>query len=303
MTVTNTPTIKPLFGLAIEVIGRDGSVALMKGNTVVDARPLSIPSPAGTPSPAAGTPSRAASSLIPTIQSLLADSQLSQGCRQPDYVGVAIGPGSFTGLRIAVTAAKTLAFAWDVPLVTINSLAGIAESVAKLPTDDSKSSRILVGLNAYRGQVFRGQFEQRRSSSAATSIVGIDRVELVSASEWKNEVEAIAGQLAAPNPSRSPWPPPRRSTQWRFAGDRAAFERSGIPVDRLNWAGENAAHDWKNQTWAAGIGRLAADTLATGSSSFGQIVSAIDAAPDYFRPSSAEESSTAEKSSNSEKTR
>jgi tRNA threonylcarbamoyladenosine biosynthesis protein TsaB len=43
-------------------------------------------------------------------------------------VAVATGPGSFNGTRVAVTVAKTLAFVWQVPLVGVTTLDGIAQA-------------------------------------------------------------------------------------------------------------------------------------------------------------------------------
>ncbi|MVM31493.1 tRNA (adenosine(37)-N6)-threonylcarbamoyltransferase complex dimerization subunit type 1 TsaB [Spirosoma sp. HMF4905] len=48
---------------------------------------------------------------------------------QLDAIAVAKGPGSYTGLRIAVSTAKGLCFALDKPLLAINTLAGMAEQV------------------------------------------------------------------------------------------------------------------------------------------------------------------------------
>ncbi len=48
---------------------------------------------------------------------------------RPEGIAVGIGPGSFTGVRIALSAAKALAFAWKVPLVGVSSLQAWAYSV------------------------------------------------------------------------------------------------------------------------------------------------------------------------------
>lgn len=48
---------------------------------------------------------------------------------RPDGLAVGIGPGSFTGVRIAVAAAKAYAMAWQVPVLGISSLQAWASQV------------------------------------------------------------------------------------------------------------------------------------------------------------------------------
>jgi tRNA threonylcarbamoyl adenosine modification protein YeaZ len=56
---------------------------------------------------------------LAVVERLLEQAQLSP--RNLDRLAVGIGPGSFTGLRIAITYAKSLAQAWERPLVPISS--------------------------------------------------------------------------------------------------------------------------------------------------------------------------------------
>jgi len=62
--------------------------------------------------------------LFASIQRIIAERQLS--LQQLDAIAVAIGPGSFNGLRVALSTAKGLAFALGKPLVGISTLELIA---------------------------------------------------------------------------------------------------------------------------------------------------------------------------------
>lgn len=62
--------------------------------------------------------------LLPMIQQLLADAELTPQALQG--IAVSIGPGSFTGLRIGITTAKSMAFALKVPVIGIPTLDALA---------------------------------------------------------------------------------------------------------------------------------------------------------------------------------
>ena len=64
-------------------------------------------------------------SLMPTIDFLVA--QVSWQPADLDRVVVAQGPGSYTGLRVAVATAKTLAYALDIDLVGVSSLQALTD--------------------------------------------------------------------------------------------------------------------------------------------------------------------------------
>jgi tRNA threonylcarbamoyl adenosine modification protein YeaZ len=65
--------------------------------------------------------------LLPTVERLLRDCGLTP--RSLTHVAVGIGPGSYTGLRVGLTAAKTLAYALGCSLVAVPTFAAVAADV------------------------------------------------------------------------------------------------------------------------------------------------------------------------------
>ncbi|KIS03276.1 tRNA (adenosine(37)-N6)-threonylcarbamoyltransferase complex dimerization subunit type 1 TsaB [Paucilactobacillus wasatchensis] len=101
--------------------------------------------------------------LMPTIESLM--KSVDWQPEQLDRVVVAHGPGSYTGVRIAVTTAKTLATTLDIELVGISSLKLIAANV----TTFAPEQLIVSFFDARRGNVFAGGY-QWVSGKLVTSI-------------------------------------------------------------------------------------------------------------------------------------
>ncbi len=92
-----------------------------------------------------------AAALAPMISEVLNDQKLS--ARALDAVAVSTGPGSFTGLRIALAAAKGLALAADRPLIGISCF----DAVARQARDAGASlefDMLLLTLASKRQEVF-----------------------------------------------------------------------------------------------------------------------------------------------------
>ncbi|WP_461225776.1 tRNA (adenosine(37)-N6)-threonylcarbamoyltransferase complex dimerization subunit type 1 TsaB [Lacticaseibacillus suihuaensis] len=89
--------------------------------------------------------------LLPTIHRLLDVSGLTASAL--DRVVVAQGPGSYTGLRIAVTTAKTLAYTLNLELVGVSSLAALAAGVT------ATTAVIVPLMDARRHNVFAGGYQ------------------------------------------------------------------------------------------------------------------------------------------------
>jgi len=67
-------------------------------------------------------------------------------------IGVTVGPGSFTGVRVGVAAARGLALALDIPAVGISTLPALATSAEA--ADPDRESPVLAVIDARRGEVY-----------------------------------------------------------------------------------------------------------------------------------------------------
>jgi len=124
--------------LGIDVSGPGGGAALVHPDGVLrETIPPAI---------------RRGRNLVPGIARMLEKAGL--GPADLDLIACGVGPGSFTGIRIGIATAATLAYAARVPVLDVGSLHGIA---ANAPTD---AERVLVALDARRGHVFAGLFHR-----------------------------------------------------------------------------------------------------------------------------------------------
>jgi tRNA threonylcarbamoyladenosine biosynthesis protein TsaB len=112
--------------LAIETSGRLGSVALAQGDKLLSEKQFS-------------GPMRHSAEIFPAVTDLL--SRFDKKPDQIEHVYISVGPGSFTGLRIAVTLAKTLALANDAKIIAVDTLDCIAANVTATENTDIFSHR------------------------------------------------------------------------------------------------------------------------------------------------------------------
>ena len=88
--------------------------------------------------------------LLPMLDTLA--EMLELDLKTLDYIAVAGGPGSFTGLRIGSSTAKGLGLALDIPLVHVPTLEGMAHNFA------GSGEYICPIMDARRGQVYTGVY-------------------------------------------------------------------------------------------------------------------------------------------------
>ncbi|MDM0115371.1 tRNA (adenosine(37)-N6)-threonylcarbamoyltransferase complex dimerization subunit type 1 TsaB [Variovorax sp. J22R133] len=125
--------------LAFDTSTETLSVALRHGDDVVERN-------------SAGG-AQASSTLIPAIQSLLAEAGLR--LRDLDAIAFGRGPGSFTGLRTACSVAQGLGFGAGVPLLPIDTLHAVAEDARHRFGVD----RVVAVLDARMDQVYAAPYD------------------------------------------------------------------------------------------------------------------------------------------------
>jgi tRNA threonylcarbamoyladenosine biosynthesis protein TsaB len=145
--------------VAIETSGQRGSVATLCG----DAEAARLVRQAELPKD-----QRSAQSLSPALRQLLVDTGWQAS--SIELVIVAVGPGSFTGLRIGVTTAKTLAYAIGAEMLGVNTLSVLASQAPP------SAQALWTVMDAQRGELFVAKFQASRNGVAEmvgqTAIMG-----------------------------------------------------------------------------------------------------------------------------------
>lgn len=199
--------------LALETSGTTGSVAL------VDAAEAKVRLLGERQLPPG---ERTARTLLPAVQSLLQE----HACRPADLglIGATTGPGSFTGLRLGVVAAKTLAYATGAPLVGVHTLVAIAAGVCPIET------RLWTVLDAQRGELFVACFEPHADLAAAPE----PATEILNVEDWLNRLSpgaVVAGPPLAKLRDRLP-PRVTAADEARWSPAAAAVARLAIDLHR-----------------------------------------------------------------------
>lgn len=188
--------------------------------------------------------------LLPMIKAVITDA----GIQPEDMAGIAVssGPGSFTGLRIGITTAKTLAHVWGLPVAPVSTLDALA-----LPLT-TYSGLVCPVLNARKHEVYSAIFAG--DSGALTRL----------AAPMAVDIPALVHSLA-------PWP----KQPILFLGDGVATYRQQL----LAQLGSRAqfAHPAAMLPRGATVAQLGLELLQAG-----QGLSPLAIKPEYIRPSEAE---------------
>jgi tRNA threonylcarbamoyladenosine biosynthesis protein TsaB len=151
--------------LGIDTAGRRAGAALMEDDVVLVARSSVGPHSAV---------------LLPMISEILAGRALAPAAI--DLVGVACGPGTYTGLRVGVVTAKALGRATGATVLGIPTL----DAMASLAPESAR--RVLVVLHAYKRRVLCGWYARDGSGRLEIDVTP----ELLDAGEVPRAVQGEA---------------------------------------------------------------------------------------------------------------
>jgi tRNA threonylcarbamoyladenosine biosynthesis protein TsaB len=174
--IVASPRLTSLFTLAIDTSSKSGSVALLREESLVQQRHLD---------PLVGS----ARTLAPAIEQLLGENQLRPD--QLNLVAVSTGPGSFTGLRVGITTAKTLAYALHCDIIGVDTLNAIAEQV----TGEIVGAGVGLGaahveavIDAQRRELFLARYQPATEPNAAVRCKRIGDTQIVAADQWLRQL-------------------------------------------------------------------------------------------------------------------
>lgn len=171
--------------LAFDTSSTALSVALLNGDKVMAEQTLNIKK-------------NHSISLMPTIDFLM--KQLDWVPTDLDRIAVAQGPGSYTGLRVSVATAKTMAYTLDIDLVGVSSLQALCPKIEGL---------VVPVMDARRNNVYAGFYENGRAVQQDCHInftTLLDQLKDMAQVTFVGEVEAFRSQIveALPNASIQP---------------------------------------------------------------------------------------------------
>ena len=148
--------------LTIETACPPGSTALLDGDRTIAFRSLS-------------SAQRTTETFAVDIRESLREVRWS--ARDVEVVATTIGPGSFTGLRIGVTAAKVFAWATGARVLGVNTL----ELIASQAPGDGDVEAV---LDAQRSELFVGRYRK-----SGEDVVEIAPTRIISIDEWIDRLE------------------------------------------------------------------------------------------------------------------
>lgn len=111
-----------------------------------------------------------AEALLPLLERVL--SRIDGGFASLDRVAVTIGPGSFTGLRIGISAARAVGLAVGVPVVGVTTLSALMAPLIALP----RSRLVVAAIDARGGRVYVQAIAPNGRAIIAPSVLSVREI-------------------------------------------------------------------------------------------------------------------------------
>jgi len=202
--------------LALETTEKFGSAALLIGNQVLAETVLP-------------KDRRSSQTLHPALHSLFETTQMTP--TDIDIVAVVAGPGSFTGLRVGVTAAKVFAYTIGTKVIALDTFQTVASAMPL--------GMISVGVDAQRGEVVAAVIRKTEEGRLET----IREPELIAVADWWKHAELhdnVYDNVVFSGPALERWSGkapshivlaeesdwfPKASTAGKLAAERIASEQ------------------------------------------------------------------------------
>ncbi|MBP7248011.1 MAG: tRNA (adenosine(37)-N6)-threonylcarbamoyltransferase complex dimerization subunit type 1 TsaB [Negativicutes bacterium] len=115
--------------------------------------------------------------LVPHIEQLFSLGAVKK--EDLSAVAVAVGPGSFTGLRIGIGTAKSIAYGLGIPIIGISTLKGLAWNLY------GEGSLLCPIMDAQKNNVYTAIFEVRNGQMIMTKEESVESIETIF--EWAKE--------------------------------------------------------------------------------------------------------------------
>jgi tRNA threonylcarbamoyl adenosine modification protein YeaZ len=106
-----------------------------------------------------------AEALLPLIERVMA--RVEGGFASLDRVAVTVGPGSFTGLRVGIAAARAIGVACKVPVIGVSTLAALAAPLIL----EQKPGLVAVAIDARHGNVYFAAFGPDGRAASAPRVL------------------------------------------------------------------------------------------------------------------------------------